>query len=423
MNIDDIATLREPLRELMANASRENEKKPQRYWYPLSIATYDVEEVLGALDSLCSFRTSMWEKTRAFEEGFAAWHDLKEGVMVNSGSSADLLIAFALVNERAGLLAPGAKVLVPSVTWPTQIWALMMAGLRPVFVDTDPETLNMSVADMETKGKDAEAIFVTHLMGNPCDMKAVMKVQQEQGLLLVEDCCEALGARFDEQLVGTFGVASAFSFFFSHHITTMEGGMVCCEDPTLSDVFRLLRAHGWARDTKYLQLPAVDDLDPRYTFLDWGFNVRPTDLQAAFGLEQLTRLGAFDAQRRENAAYLQAALKPFDEVVKPMEVHPAAQCSWFAFPVMVTPDAPFKRRDLTTYLEAQGIETRPVVAGSLLRHPVADSMSELPKNEFPGADAVHERGFYIGIHPVDEGTKLERVQDTFARFMRSFATG
>ena len=168
MNLKYTYQLLEPVKALLQEASRINSYNTQQYWYPLSMATYDFEEILAALDSLCSFRTTMWEKTIEFERQFAFGVGCSEAMMVNSGSSADLLIAFALINPMNKSLNPGAEILVPSVTWPTQIWSLMMAGLKVRFVDTDPNSLNMDLNDLEAKiGPNTQAISLVHLMGNP----------------------------------------------------------------------------------------------------------------------------------------------------------------------------------------------------------------------------------------------------------------
>jgi CDP-6-deoxy-D-xylo-4-hexulose-3-dehydrase len=418
MNLDHTEQLRRPLQDLMNSASRINDRKPQRYWYPLSAATYGVEEVLAAVDSLCSFRTTMWEKTAAFEHDFAARLGHREAIMVNSGSSADLLIAFALVNPAVGLLQAGDEILVPAVTWPTQVWSAMMAGLKVRFVDVDPLTLNMDLDNLESRiTPRSRALSVVHLMGNPCQMDRIRQICLRHDLLLVEDCCEALGSAFDGQPVGSFGVAGAFSFFFSHHLTTMEGGMVTCSDPALSDVIRLLRAHGWARDVKHMALPKVTDIDPRYMFLNWGFNVRPTELQAGFGSIQLQRLPGFHIQRLENARQMQQLLAPASETLTLMRVPERGECSWFALPMVVSPNAPFTRDDLLMHLEGQGIETRPIVAGNLLRQPAIRLFPEIEVPETPGADAVHSRGFYVGLHPVPGNGKLERLAETILAFI------
>ena len=418
-NLDFTPQLREPLQALIDSSSRINSYKPNKYWYPLSMATYGVEEVLAVVDSLCSFRTTMWEKTAEFERQFARSQGSAEAIMVNSGSSADLLIAFALVNPAAKLLKAGDEVLVPSVTWPTQLWSPMMAGLKVRFVDTDPATLNMSLDDLEAKiTSRTRALSLVHLMGNPCNMDRVMALCERHNLVLIEDCCESLGATFKARKVGTFGIASAYSFFFSHHMTTMEGGMICCQGREVSDLFRLLRAHGWARNAKYAAPEVEAGMDPRYVFLNWGFNVRPTEIQAAFGLEQLHRLPFFQAQRVVNANYFADYLTRHIDIMRLMEVHPDAQCSWFGLPIVLTADCPFNKREFLAYLEGAGVETRPIVAGNLARQPVCQVFGELQDADLPGADIVHDRGFYLGLHPFDARKDLDRLMETFDCFIR-----
>ncbi len=418
MNLEESEKLRGPLQRLIDSGSRVNDLKPQRYWYPLSAATYDVEEILAAVDSLCSFRTTMWEKTREFEEHFSLHFGFAESIMVNSGSSADLVTAFAMIDPSVGGLSPGDEVLMPSLTWPTHIWSAMMAGLKVRFVDVDPTTLNIDMSDLEAKVSDrTRAIWLVHLMGNPCDMDAVGRISKTHGLVVAEDCCEALGAEYDGKPVGSFGMAGTFSFFFSHHITTMEGGMVSCADPALSDTLRLLRAHGWSRNTRYIEAGVPDGVDPRYAFLDWGFNLRPTELQAAFGLIQLERAPGFHHTRVRNAGRFSALLEPYADQLSMMQVSPRAGCSWFAMPLTVSPDAAFTRDEIVAELEAYGVETRPIMAGNLARHPVADRRPELGSIDMPGVDYVHRHGFYIGLHPFEDDDKIDRVGDVISGFI------
>jgi CDP-6-deoxy-D-xylo-4-hexulose-3-dehydrase len=410
--------LREPLQALIDRSLLEQEERPQRYWYPLSTVTYGIEEILGAVDSLVTFRTTMGKKTQDFEEAFAAQFGYSQAVMVNSGSSADLLATFALVNPAVGLLQPGDEILVPALTWPTQIWAAMMAGLRVRFVDSDPATLNVNPEDVEQRiGPRTRALSIVHLMGNPCDMDEIADICERHRLVLIEDCCEALGARVTDRAVGSFGAFGTFSFFFSHHITTMEGGMVACNDRSHSDVLRALRAHGWARDARYSTLVSPPGIDPRYAFVNWGFNLRPTELQAAFGLAQLERLPSFSTQRSENALYLSHRLAPYEDYLEAIAVPDGAERSWFALPFMVSATSPFSRSDLTAHMEQAGIETRPIVAGNLLRHPVAHLLPGDWASELPGAQAIHERGFYIGLHPVADEETLERVAEVVVGFI------
>lgn len=421
LNIEQSEHLRDALQTLLDHGSRINANKRDRYWYPLSIATYGIDEIMGAVDSLCSYQTTMWTKTFEFERRFAALLGTPEAVMVNSGSSADLLIALALLDRAQPRLAKGDEVLVPSITWPTQIWSLLMAGLSVRFVDTDPRTLNVDLEDLQRKiGPRTRAISLVHLLGNPVDMDVVTSIVQKHDLVLLEDCCEALGATYRGKRVGTFGLASSFSFFFSHHITTMEGGMVCTDDTELSDLLRVLRAHGWARNTKYLELPR-SDVDPRYMFVNWGLNVRPTEIQAAFGLEQLERLRDFQAARLRNVEYAKELFAPFQSFMRSIDVAPNAECAWFALPFLLAEGLPFRKRELLQYLDGSGIETRPIVAGNLMRQPVHRIFPELGGMDLAGADAVHDRGFYIGLYPVDSREQLERVAAVIDAFFGPYS--
>ena len=194
--------------------------------------------------------------------------------------------------------------------------------------------------------------------------------------------------------------------------------MIICQDQPLSDLFRLLRAHGWARNTKYIHVEQQGDLDPRYMFLNWGFNVRPTELQASFGLEQLKRLPIFHAQRLKNVAHFQDYLSRHADLMCTMEVHPKSECSWYALPIVLTADCPFSKAEFLSHLEEQGVETRPIVAGNLARQPVCQMFPELQETRLPGADVVHERGFYLGLHPFDGRRNLDRLAEIFEQLIR-----
>lgn len=415
----DLASIKPQIAQAMAESSRVNANTNGRYWYPLSLATYGTEEVMEALESLVSFRTSMWEKTRQFEDAFGAKYG-GEAIMVNSGSSADLLIAFGLHRRSGGPLDTGDEVLVPAVTWPTQLWSLLMAGYTTRLVDVDPVTLNIDLVDLEAKiSPRTRAISLVHLMGNPVNMDAIQEICIKHDLILFEDCCESLGAKWNGRYVGTFGQASAFSFFFSHHITTMEGGMILTQDSELAERFRLLRAHGWSRNLRNPPA-ATDGLDSRYTFLNWGFNVRPTELQAGFGLIQLERSDDFQRERDRNAAQAIERIAHHSSYLRLMQVPERGTCSWFALPILVLPEAPFSRQELTDFLESEGVETRPVVTGNLARHPAAQNFQdEVAAGVLPGADDIHENGFYLGLHPVPAEKQLTQLFDAIDQFVTS----
>lgn len=421
MNNEDSRRLTGVVELLLESSSRINEAKPQRYWYPLAMATYGVEEIIEAIDSLCTFRTTMWEKTRKFEQLFSAYQGCEDAVMVNSGSSADLLLCFLLTNPRNPLLQKGDEVLVPAVTWPTQIWSIMMAGLNVRLVDVNLETLNVDLDDLERKiTPRTRAVFLVHLLGNPCQMDSVLDLAKKNNLLVLEDCCEALGAEWKGIKVGNFGIAGAFSFFFSHHMVTMEGGMIACRDKETAEQLRILRAHGWLRNADISHYDLVDyNGDLNYAFVNWGFNVRPMEIQAGFGLRQLQKLPTFNRRREELAAKFFAFIDQTPFLSRP-KVHPVSLPSWFSLPIMVNPDALFGRKEITDYLESKGIETRPIVTGNIARQPVAHLFGEVFAGVYPGADAIHERGFYLGLSPLQDDSTMDRLMDCLQRFLSKY---
>lgn len=421
MNNENTRKLTGVIDLLLESSSRINEAKPRRYWYPLSMASYGIEEIMEALDSMCSFRTSMWEKTLQFERKFSAYQGCNDAVMVNSGSSADLLLCFMLTNPHRPLLKPGDEILVPVVTWPTQIWSAMMAGLKVRLVDVNPETLNICLDDLESRiTPTTKAIFLVHLMGNPCDMERVQLLAEKHSLLVLEDCCESLGSEWNGRRVGNFGVGGTFSFFFSHHITTMEGGMITCQDGEAADLCRLLRSHGWVRNIDAAPYHLSNyDIDPRYAFVNWGFNLRPTEIQAGFGLQQLSKLPAFNQKRAELAKKFFSFIETTSFLSCP-KVHASAQPAWFALPLMLKHDAPFSKNEIANYFESEGVETRPIVSGNLGKHPVASLFKEFTENTFPGADTIHQRGFYIGLSPFQTDDCMDRLFECFHRFLNRY---
>lgn len=419
MNIGNASKLRGIIDILLENESRINEAKPIRYWYPLSLASYGTDEIIEALDSMCSFRTSMAEKTLTFERQFSKWQGSADAVMVNSGSSADLLLCLLLTNPLAPLVEPGAEIIIPVVTWPTQIWSAMMAGLKVRFVDVDPDTLNVDLEDLERSITPAtKALFLVHLMGNPCEMDRIGVLAKKHQLHILEDCCEAMGATWDGKKVGNFGVGAAYSFFFSHHITCMEGGMVVASNLDSAEQLRLLRAHGWIRnvDPSRFDMSGHPEIDPRYAFVNWGLNVRPTEVQAGFGIRQLEKADTFGQRRAVIGQRFNAHIAKSPWLRTPV-VSAKAVPSWLALPIMVSEVAPFTRAELTAYLESCGVETRPVVTGNVAKHPVAKLFPEFLSRPFPGADKIHAHGFYIGLSPLQTDANVDRLLETFDTFL------
>lgn len=384
------------------------------YWYPLSVPTYGKEEIIAAVACMCDYQTSMGEVTRKFERAFANHVGAHDAVMVNSGSSADLLLAFNLVNPFNPRLLPGDEILVPAVTWPTQVWSPLMAGLKVQLVDVNPSTLNIDLDDLRRRiTSKTKALFAVHLMGNPCCMAELQQICHEHNLLLIEDCCEALGTKFNGQHVGTFGLGGSFSFFFSHHMTTMEGGMVTCGNDEDADALRTLRAHGWSRETKKQcdAMTSDSSLDERFRFVNWGFNLRPTELQAAFGLEQLKKLDSFNAQRDKTAAQFNDYVDRSPHLTR-FRTPASGQASPFALVAQVTGDMANRRDELTYQLQQAGVETRPIVTGNLARQPAAKLLADVDPTDYPGAEIIHQRGFYMGLSPMLDDDLVHRLIHT-----------
>ena len=300
--------------------------------YPLAHVTYGEEEINAVLHTLVAGRTTMGPRVADFERRFAGRVGAEYGVMVNSGSSADLLAACLLGPPRRGSrTVPMDEMLVPAVTWPTQVWGCVLAGYKVRLVDTDPDTLQVDLRDLEAKiSHRTAAVFAVHVLGNVGDMDALTSLCRRHSLPLLEDCCEALGATWRGQHVGTFGRAGAFSFFFSHLLSTMEGGMVVCRSPADEAALRLWRNHGWERTPE----------EP-FRFPTWGMNLRPLEVQGAFGLVQLEKKARFLAARRRNHGALAAVTyERYPDWLQGVRVLPGASPAWHGFPLRVRPGTP-----------------------------------------------------------------------------------
>lgn len=391
-------------------------RSSHKFEYPLALPMYDTSEVTEALDSMLNFKTTMFDKVKEFETKFGKKYG-GEAIMVNSGSSADLLISFALSVHSGGLLEKDVEVLIPAVTWPTHVFSVLMAGFRVQFVDVDPVTLNIDLVDLRRKiNSRSRAVFVVHLLGNSSNLEELKEICDTSNLLLLEDCCEALGTSYKNKFVGTWGLASSFSFFFSHHMMTMEGGMILTRNKEFADRCRLLRAHGWDREVGK-SLEGKSGFGEQFRFTTWGFNVRPTEVQAAFGLHQLDKLEKFDEARRKNFAALEEIIRPYSPHIRTMVPLKETQPNWFTFPILVTREAPFSRDELSLHLETNGVETRPIVAGNLMRQPAFNNTNfKVISESLPGADYVHDFGLYIGLHALEDPKMLKVVSNALKSF-------
>jgi CDP-6-deoxy-D-xylo-4-hexulose-3-dehydrase len=376
-----------------------------KFRVPLSIPSFGWEEIFEALDSLLSANVTMGPKVRLFEKLFSEYLGAKHAVMVNSGSSANLLALNILSNptlEKA--ITPGDEIIVPAVTWSTTIFPIINIGAVPVLVDVELSDFSININDIEDAiTEKTKAIIPVHLLGFPCNMNEVMRLAKKHALFVVEDACEAHGAEWAGKKVGTFGDLGTFSFFFSHHITTIEGGMLLTNDEEYAELARVLRAHGWVRDLQNQErikkiMQQYPFIDPRFLFINMGFNIRPTEIQGALGIHQIKKLEEFIKIREENAKYWNEELNKFSEFFFTHEGKREARAVWFGYPITVRPDAPFTRAELVRYLESRGIETRPIAAGNMDEQPAMRLFKYRKVGELSNARLIMRNSFFIGNH-------------------------
>src|SRR5713226_4171616 len=301
-------------------AERENPVfVPGKTAIPLNIPGFGWEEVWESVETLLSTQVTMGKKVQQFETMFAEYVGVKHAVMVNSGSSANLLALSILTNPlQPKRIQPGDEVITPAVTWATTVWPILNVGLVPVLVDVDLTNFNLVAEEVEKAiTPRTRAIMVVHLLGNPCDMAKIGSIARRHELYVIEDSCEAHGAEFRGRKVGSFGDLATFSFYFSHHISTIEGGMVLTNNDDYAELARSLRVFGWIRDLRDKDVIASDHpgIDPRFLFANIGYNLRPTEIQGAFGIHQIAKLERFIATRRDNARYWNEKMGSFDHLL------------------------------------------------------------------------------------------------------------
>lgn len=373
--------------------------------YPLASTTWDKLEYAAMDRVIASGMFSMGENVAEFERVLANYLSAKYSVMVNSGSSANLLMVAALFYREHGRLQRGDEVIVPAVSWSTTYYPLHQYGLKLKFVDIDARTLNYDLAQLAEAVTDrTRLIMAVNLLGNPNDFAAIESIVGGKDIVLLEDNCESMGAIYQGRQAGTFGLMGSFSAFFSHHISTMEGGMIATDDEELYHILLSLRAHGWTRNlpkhNKVCGTKSDVAFEESYRFVLPGYNVRPLELSGALGIEQLKKLPGFVRARRENAAKFLALMKDQPHFQIQAEV---GESSWFGFCLVVRENAPFARQDVILALENNGIECRPIVAGNFANNDVMRWMDHSIHGELKNADHIDRNGLFIGNHhyPLD----------------------
>lgn len=370
--------------------------------FPLAASSWGTEEVEAINSVVATGQFSMGARVQQFESEFAAYSGTQFALMVNSGSSANLLMTAALshTSNPALRLQRGDEIIVPAVSWSTTFHPLAQYGLNLRFVDIDIETLNYDLEALAASITErTRAIMVVNLLGNPNEFDAVQALATKHDLVLVEDNCESLGARYKGRLAGTFGVMGSYSFFFSHHMSTMEGGMVTTDDEELHHIMLCLRAHGWTRNLpKHNRVTGVKSDDPfeeSFRFVLPGYNLRPLEMEAAIGTEQLRKLPGFIDHRRANAELVHNALRGHPDVMLQREI---GSSSWFGFSLVIRPGSSLTRPALVARLEELGFECRPIVTGNFTKNPVVNLFDHSIPFELRNADHVDSFGLFVGNH-------------------------
>lgn len=376
--------------------------------FPLATASWGQEEIDAMQRVIESGMFTMGANVQAFERDFAQYVGSQYCVMVNSGSSANLLIVAALfyTNNPLLKLQRGDEVIVPAVSWSTTYYPLYQYGLKIKFVDIDLNTLNYDLEQLEQAVTDkTRAIMAVNLLGNPNDFSRIQQIIGQREIVLIEDNCESMGAKYQGKQTGTFGVMGSFSSFFSHHISTMEGGMIVTDDEELYQILLSLRAHGWTRNLPKNNLvcgeKSDDPFEESFRFVLPGYNVRPLEMEGALGVEQVKRLPSLIEERRKNGKLLQAALSEHPEIIIQEEI---GESSWFGFSLVIRPGSKLTRKALVVKLNELGFECRPIVAGNFAKNEVVKYFDSEVHGALKNAEHIDQNGLFVGNHhfPIPE---------------------
>ena len=386
-------------------ALRIKEIKRSKHLFPLKDSTFRNKDLIEGIKVIFSKDVTMSKVTKKFEKTFSKKIKTPYSLMVNSGSSANLLAFQCLINPyRKKRLKKGDEVLVPSICWPTSFWPIIQSGLKPVFVDVDRENFNIDLKDLKKKiSKKTKALMLVHVLGVSTNMDKLMKIIKKNRIILIEDTCESIGAKYKNKFLGTFGDFSTFSFYFSHQISSVEGGMICCKNQQDEDIIKSLRSHGWVKDlSNQRQIEKqFKDINKSFFFINSGFNFRPTDIQAAIGLSQFNSLNNFIKIRKVNRNKIIKKImtdKRWNNQVRFVEKNDNIEPSWFGLAMLFNKKFKHKKNLILNKLDKLGIENRPIISGNFLKQPALRkyNINQKSKN-FPNANHVHEYGLFVGL--------------------------
>jgi len=411
----------------------EREFVPGKETINYSRAVFDEKEIISMVDSILKGWFGLGPKAREFTERFSKYLGVSKTILVNSGSSANLLALAALKSDGVkNPLSNGDEVITPAVTFPTTLNPIIQNNFTPVLVDVDVDTYNVNIEKLKESITDkTKAIVLPHTLGNPNDMDAIMDIVEDRRLHLIEDNCDALGSEFNGKKTGSFGTLSTCSFYPAHHITTGEGGAVSIvsDDIQLYRVVRSLRDWGkdcWCESDEKSPDGACGrrfewkisgiEYDHRYIYSHIGYNLKPTEIQAAMGLEQIKKIEHFNKVRRKNFQYLYDHLKKYEEYLILPRKHKKANPAWFAFPITIKGNASFSRKDITKYLESRMIQTRLIFAGNITKQPAYKNVKFKSFGLLQNSEKIMKNSFFVGVYPGLDELKLKYIVRTFDSF-------
>ena len=378
----------------------------KKFKYPLLSNAFNSHDIKVGINVLKSKFITMSTITYNFEKYFAKKMGSKYAVMTNSGSSANLLAISCLTNPLSkNKLTNGDEVIIPAVCWSTSLWPLIQNNLKPVFADVELDTFNLDLDKIEKKiTKKTKAIMLVHVLGISTNMDRLKKIINKHNLILIEDTCESLGASYNGKKLGTIGKFGTYSFYYSHQITSGEGGMVVCDDVDDYNILKSLRSHGWSRNTTFHKKISkkFNKLDKRFLFIGPGYNVRPTEIQSAIAFNQFKRLNKFMEIRNQNRDKIIKSLenhRKWNDQFKFVKIDKKIKPSWFGLPILVNNKYKKVKNLFLENLSKKGIENRPIISGNFLNQPASKFYNfNFKKNDFKNSNEVESRGFFIGLH-------------------------
>ena len=371
-------------------------KRKSKFKFPLLRNGYDKKDLVEATKTLISRNLTMGKKTEKFENFFSKRIGAKYSLMVNSGSSANLMVFFCLTNIlKKNKVERGSECIIPAVCWSTTLWPILQSGLKPVFVDVDINNFCIDYSSLIKKvTRKTKVIILVNVLGNCPELNKIKRFAKKKKIYLIEDNCESLGSKYNNKFLGTHGDFGTFSFYYSHQVTAGEGGMIVCKSKNDYKILKSLRAHGWDREFKKQKIKG-------FNFINEGFNVRPLEISAAIGMNQFKRLKTMMQIRSKNRDMIIENLKKsinWNDQFNFFNPTKNLKPSWFGLPLMINKKKKFNKKNYLEFLNKNNVETRPIISGNFTNQPaVKIHKIKFNKKDLPNSQKIEEKGFFIGL--------------------------